>query len=684
MSLHYYGESIRIYQPNHMKFNLSPNLSVAIAVPTLTLCILIAGCVEEQASVTGISEPPASVDQLTDAPVPPESESATVIQVLPDEPPVELTEPEPEPTAWELIIQAGDSDEIRNANLIRATDILLNNNRVSQAMTIADLIAVDELSETERLDYDILRARIHQLHTRHKSAYRLLGKTLKSPLLSPEQMIRITRLRAHSASYLDDPLPLISELVRFYAMLPPGSERMAVGHQLWDILGTLSSEDLAAALVNSDAADARPWIILTLNINRVRHNPQQMNKAVNNWTENYPDHPAAQIARTGIAFENLTYAKIAVLLPLSSQSSRAARAFMDGMTTQYHADTAENKPILEFVDIGNDPTQVTQFYYQALLNGAEFVIGPLGIGYVQEMARFGDFVVPTLLLGAADDIPLTDQVYQFALLPEHTGIVAARRARQDGHATALILESPSGWSKRAASAFRNEWERLGGAVILSRTFELDRGDYSDTIKEVFNIDQSVARYRTLRDLLGQSLKFIPRRRHDVDCIFLSADYLHGRLIKPHIDFLKAHDVPVYSTHHIFSGKVDKIADQDLDGVRFADMNWLIDQSDTMNDLRQKLSAGRSIPAGLSRIYAMGIDTYNLISRLDTLRGDPNMRYHGVTATIQVDETGRVLTNPRWAQFIDGTPELNFQLPDPERIDLPVNRQPSSEMTELRR
>ena len=667
-----------------MKFKLSPDLSFTVAVPIFALCILIAGCVQEQAGVTGISEPPTSVSQLTDAPVPADNGNTTVIEVLPDEPPIESTEPEPEPTAWELIAQAGDSDEIRNVNLIKATDILLKHNQVSQAMSILDLIAVDELSDAERLDYDILRARIHQIHTRHKSAYRLLGKVLKSPLLSPEQLMRITRLRAHSASFLDDPILLISELVRFYAMLPSGSERLAVGHQLWDVLGTLSSEDLAGALANSDIADARPWILLALNVNLVRHDPQLINNAVDSWVSNYPDHPANQLIQAGISRANLTYSKIAVLIPLSSKSRLAARAFMDGMTAQYHADTATDKPVLEFVDIENDPSEVTQYYYQALLNGADFVVGPLGISYVKEMVQFGDFVVPTLLLGVADDIPPSEQVYQFALLPEDAGIAAARRARQDGHATALVLAAPSGWSKRATTAFQDEWERLGGAVIQSRTFELDRGDYSDTIKEVFNIDQSVARYRSLRDLLGESLKFTPRRRHDADCIFLSSDYLHGRLIKPHIDFLKAHDVPVYSTHHIFSGKVDKIADQDLDGVHFADMNWMIDQSDTMKNLRRKLSTDGAMPAGLSRIYAMGIDTYNLISRLGTLRGDPNMRYHGVTATIQVDEAGVVLRNPRWTQFIDGTPELILQLPDPERIDLPVSREPSSELTELQR
>lgn len=678
---YHYDESIGNYQANHMKNTLPPNRTANAVIPILSVCILLAGCVEQGSSVTAKTEPPANVGQLSDAPSTDNSYTETVIEPPPEE---RSTDPEVPPTAWELIKQADISDQTRNANLIGAATILLTHNQISQAMSVSDLIAVDGLTGSERAELDILRARIHQLNDRHEAAFRILGKSRANPALSPEQRLRVTRLRAFSASHLDSEFLLISELVPLYTMLPSGSERLAVGHQLWNILSRLSSEDIANALADSDLTDARPWIVLALNINLVRHDPQLIRDAVDSWVSNHPDHPAVQLVRAGIAADAPDYAKISVLIPLSSQSRLASQAFRDGMSAQYHADTTANKPVLEFVDIGNDPTQVTQFYYESLLNGADFVVGPLGIGFVNEMVQFGDFVVPTLLLGAADGVATTDPVYQFALLPEHSGIAAARRARKDGHSTALLLESPSGWSQRATAAFREEWERLGGAVVQSRTFELDRNDYSDTIKEVFNIDQSVARYRSLGNLLARPLKFTPRRRHDADCIFLSSDIRHGRLIKPHIDFLKAHDVPVYSTHHIFSGEVDKIADQDLDGVRFTDMNWMIDRSDAMVNMRRKLSAKRSMPAGLNRIYAMGIDVYNLISRLNPLRGDPDMRYHGVTSTIQVDEAGRVLGKPTWAQFIDGIPEIDLRLPDPEGIDKTVNREPSLEVTDLER
>ncbi len=653
----------------------------------LALSMFLTGCVQEDTTIpVDSAQTPDTGSVIADAPptTPSADEIPAIIDFPSDDSFVEVIIPETEYSAWNLVNQAESSDLSRNLKLIDAANVLLRQHNISQALSIASLLVVDELSESERVDFDVFRARIHQFNARHKVAFRQLGRISKRPILSPEQTLRIARLRVHSASHLDDRLILVKELVRLYAMLPAGDERLTTGHQLWQVLSMVPSDELATALSDSDMANARPWILLALKLNLVRHDPHLMGNALDSWIASNTDHQAVQLIESGIASDNLTYSNIAVLLPLSSQSNLAVRTFMDGLNAQYHADTSPNKPILEIIDIGNDPSQITQHYFQALFDGAEFVVGPLGVSYVEEMVRSGTFVVPTLLLGVADEIPPTEQVYQFALAPEHDGLIAARRARQDGHTTALILESPSNWSKRATEAFRIEWERLGGAVIQSKVFETGRDEYSDTVKEVFNIAESVQRYRTLRDELGRSLKFTPRRRQDVDCIFLSSDPMHGRLIKPHIDFLKAHDVPVYATSRIFSGEIDKIADQDLDGIRFAAMNWLVDQGDTTSNLRRKLKSERPLPVGLNRIYAMGIDTYNLISRLDTLRQKPTAKYHGITSTMTVDEMGRVVRHPTWAQFADGTPEPILHLPDPERMIRPVTREPDDSLTELQR
>ena len=693
-----YIDTIRTLLTDHMTFKLPARSNTFASVAVLAFTVGLAGC---GAEIVENTPPIIVLDLPTPSRTIGETTSSSTSQPLPAATqdfaqPVEVSDtpdhstaqvPEPvleEESEWNLITQVEVFDLNRDLHLVETANLLLERNQIAQVRSIVNLISVDQLTPSERVDLDLVQVRLLQADARHKAALRRLQGIENNPLLTAEQRLRATRLKVYSASHLDEPMPVIHELVRLYGLYPAGSERLKIGHLLWAALGSMSVDDLAKALTQSAMPDAQPWIRLALSTNLVRHDPNLLNNALDNWMDNHPDHPAIQLIRSGIYSELAFHSKAIALLPLSSRSGRAAQAFLDGLTAQYFADTTPDKPVLEYIDIGDNPSQVTQYYYQALLNGAELIIGPLGIQFVEEIARYGDFVVPTLLLGNVDSSQLPGDVYQFSLAPEHDGAAVARRARQDGHTTALILESSSNWSKRATDAFREKWEELGGEVIQSVTFDQAQSDYSETIKELLNINESVARYRRLRDLLTTSMKYIPRRRQDVDIIFLSADPMQGRLIKPHIDFLNAYDIPVYSTSHIFSGKVDKISDQDLNGVRFLDMNWLIDDSGTADNLRQKLSPDLPVPDELSRIFAMGVDTYNLISRLDLLRDDPDALYHGITSTISIDENSRVVLNRIWAEIADGTPRLITSLPDPEISAIPTNLVPPALPAPLQR
>ena len=580
---------------------------------------------------------------------------------------------------WTTLTQTNSDSLSRSSNLLNVANSLFMQNRIAEAESIVKLIRVDELGESERIDFEILAIRFMQSRGRHERALRQLAKLESRSSLDSAQRFRVVRLRVYSTSNLDElaePLQLARELMRLYSDLPPGSDQVRVGHKLWDALRRITIDDLAEALTNTDNPIEKQWLLLALGTNVVMHDPYQYNTALQTWLQEFPDHPARRLIESGLSANPSSVSKIAILLPLSSSSNLAAQALLDGLVAQHAADTNPSKPILEVIDIGDDPNLVTQFYYRALENGANFVIGPLGIQSVREMVQFGDFIVPTLLLGDAGEIKLPQHVSQFTLAPEQDGTSVARRAKSDGHTTALVLEHPSTWSRRSVDAFTDEWERLGGAVIERLAYNLEETDYSETVKKILNIKSSVGRYQKIRDLTGRSLSFIPRRRQDASFIFLSADPLHGRLIKPHIDFLKAHDLPVYSTSRIFSGKFNKITDQDLDGVRFADMNWVIDYSSAMVNLRRELAADTPITIDFERIFAMGVDAYSLAMRLATLRDNPDARYHGVTALLRVKLDGRVLRESNWVMFSDGIPELIVATPDPE-IVLTPNRYVSS-------
>lgn len=622
-----------------------------------------------------------------------DSETQSTAPVLPDHPEPVQDEPlqpvsdpdrpeniiiyevaEPSATVWGYLDEAQDEPVARDTKLLKAAALLVSERRNLEASEILQLVNAEQLSATEKIDREILQVRLLQTRDQHKSALRLLTRLERGNVLDIDQRARVINLRVYSNSQLDRPVDMVRDLVQLYALESdePASQ-FEIGHLLWVTLLQLTTDELRQVVAQTQDPVTREWITLALalGLNSVRVDPYQYDLALKNWQQENPEHPANALINAGLAASTLTYSKIALLLPLTSVNATAARAFRDGFLAQHEANSNPHKPQIETIDIGDQPANVTQLYYQAVVNsGAEFVIGPLGIAFVNEMAQYADFIVPTLLLGETEQTLLPDHVYQFALAPEHDGIEVAQRAWHDGNISAVVIKSRQQWSERTSEAFMGEWARLGGQIINVYEYELDKSDYSDTAKQILLIDSSVGRYQQVKTLLGESMKFIPRRRQDSDFIFLIADSEHGRLLKPYLDFLKAHDLPIYSTSRIFSGGVNKIRDQDLNGVRFADMNWVIDRATRMSDLRSTLEEKRAPDRNLERLFAMGVDTYNLVARIEALQDNPAARFHGVTSMIHLTEAGKLRRNSDWAVFTDGIPELMPGLEDPEQTPIP--------------
>ena len=138
--------------------------------------------------------------------------------------------------------------------------------------------------------------------------------------------------------------------------------------------------------------------------------------------------------------------------------------FLDGFFAQFDSDTTPLKPRIEVYDIGSEPVFVSQYHKQAVSEGADFIVGPLGVNSVETIVKYGDFQVPTLLLGESSEKNLPEDVYQFALTPEHDGENVARRAIMDGHTTALALYPPTRTAERIFTGFKQEFQKLGGAL----------------------------------------------------------------------------------------------------------------------------------------------------------------------------------------------------------------------------
>ena len=73
-------------------------------------------------------------------------------------------------------------------------------------------------------------------------------------------------------------------------------------------------------------------------------------------------------------------------------------------------------------------------------------------------------------------------------------------------------------------------------------------DYKEVLESALNLEASKQRTRQIRQLLATNLESSPRRRQDIDTVFMLSSRSHeARALKPLIAFLYADDLPVYAT-----------------------------------------------------------------------------------------------------------------------------------------
>lgn len=481
--------------------------------------------------------------------------------------------------------------------------------------------------------------------------------------LTQTLMLRLHRLRSEAYALGGNALEAANELLLLEGLL---ADDVAIAENQALILQTLSPlTDEALEQMQVLAPDVLAgWLELT-RIAKAPLGAAQFQRRITEWRSRYPDHPAMARTldrlRTRLAVEPLHPSQVAVLLPGSGPFAESAVAVRDGLLTAFYSDTYPERPILRFYDVAADGGNATAVLQQAVADGAQIVVGPLTKNAVTAIARNETLAVPVLALNRAelaDTYPLPTNLYQFGLLPEDEARQAAERAWVEGYTRALILVPDGLWGSRVATGFRERWEALGGTVLDQQSYDPSKSDYSGAIKNLFDIDESETRRASLRRLTGTEIKFEPRRRQDVDVVFLGAFPRQARLLRPQLKFHHAGEVPIIATSHVFTGKVDRAADRDMDDVLFGDTPWTLGvERPTATQRDQVVKAWPEAQERFSRLYAMGFDAYRLIPFLDWLQTYPEERYEGETGYLSIDDRGRIHRRLAWARFREGAPDL---------------------------
>lgn len=429
---------------------------------------------------------------------------------------------------------------------------------------------------------------------------------------------------------------------------------------IWDALMVADRSQLQRIQQSALSPQLAGWLELA-SIVKDRSATADPVLSINNWRINNLTHPASgeileQITREATA---VTPKRVALLLPLSSAYEAAASAIKDGFETMNSDQPANDRYQLRIYDYGRDTNATPLYYTQAINDGAEIIIGPLGRQSVDSLISSTKFDVPTLLLSPPQELLTPQQaLFEFSLSQELEARQAAQRAWLDGHRRGVILFPQTPIGERMASAFTDQFSQLGGDIVSLESFATEQTDFSAPVRQLLGVDRSELRIAEIKRLLGEKIVSEARRRQDVDFIFLPADNKNARLIKPVLDFYYALNLPTYSTSLIFSGSVDPVNDRDLDRIQFPDMPWMIASNVELESLRTFLQGGwPNRETSYNRLYGLGMDIYAILSRLERMRKNPLLHYRGLSGILNIDEDGIIHRHMLWARFSKGIPEL---------------------------
>lgn len=519
----------------------------------------------------------------------------------------------------------------------------------------ADAVASETLLQAERLLQD----------DQPEKALALLLPAFPDNVSAPLQARRyLLRALAHQQS---DFIKTIEERLRYNDYLTRPADVDANTTKIWDTLNRVEKDTLQQ-LHQSNPNALSGWLELALINRTLLADPAALSKSLASWRDKYPAHPAnstitGQILDDSRRF-NVPARQVALLLPFRGGYGKASEAIRDGfITAWYHSD--KFKPLVKIYNANS--LNIEQVYRQAIEEGADFIVGPLEKQAIKKLSESTDLSVSTLALNQVGTLTestdynsgnIFPDLVQFGLPPEDEARQIAERAYADGADKALVIVPDDNWGQRLHGAFRETWLALGGKILETIAYDPRGKDYSPPVKEMLNIDSSEARAGQLRRKLNIGLENETRRRQDADMIFMVGAPIAARQLIPQFRFHQAEQIPVYATSHVFTGNANPQADQDMNGVMFTDMPWILFPDDKSLSIHPVINTVfQADESANQRLYALGVDAFRLIPHLPRLAFEDDAVFSGETGQLSMSGDGRIIRKLSWGKIIDGKPEL---------------------------
>ena len=343
------------------------------------------------------------------------------------------------------------------------------------------------------------------------------------PAPRPDELeAAIGGVRAEALFALGRTVEAVRLLVEREIWLDSPAEIIENQERIWN--GLARPESLAAAATTTGDTIVDGWLALAP-VTRQSGNAAQFRAELGGWLQRYPGHPAM----AGILAERLAVSRgpgarasrIALLLPLTGERRVQGIPVLEGIFASHFASGGAGGTTIQVYDTA--AISSAESYRTAEIEGADLIIGPLTIDEVRAVQEQAGFV-PTLALNLSpvEQVAPTTNFFQYALSSDDEIEAIATRASAAGHTTAVVLHASDDRGYRLMRSFGAAFEARGGRIIDSAAYVGEGQDLSGRIDTLLNLSRSDQRHQRLQDELGRLIEFEPRRRADIDVIFVQA------------------------------------------------------------------------------------------------------------------------------------------------------------------
>ena len=550
---------------------------------------------------------------------------------------------------------------MRNAYLLDAADAWLANGDSAKASQIAYMLR-------EQLDLPELNNRYQLLLVELYGNDPRVGSTQRLALLksinTADPQIEQHRQRLMAAEYAR----LGQWLAAANALLSSNESEPENVTRAWQWV----NQTTEAELTNSAGFGKLPaYISLRQLILEHGFQPEQLRQQLDQYQRVFRNHPLVthwpdNLRHLDKLGEN-SRENIVVMLPLSGRLQVTGEAIKEGILAAYFSDSATMNatviPQLRFVD-----TNTTTIDEQVAATAeADWIIGPLLKENVDTLLPklSADHKILTLnrpdsqaaaVLTAAPSTEqspasFSSQIY-YALAPEDEASQLAERVFAQGRRSPVLVASENTLHLRMQDAFLSRWQQLTSGLAASQHSAPTLVTYSDNntlregILEALDVAQSKARIREIQSFADTELYNLTRNRRDIDAVVVFTSPEQTELVNPVIEAsispFGGVTVPVFATSRSIDYAQSRNQWRDLENLHFLDMPWVLPDNPAKALAAQTETLWPQRPTSLQRLFAFGVDAYNLLPRLNSMAWLPQLQYQGLTGSLSVNQHNEIV------------------------------------------